>query len=47
MKRKMSLTIHRSPAKTVRNVEYASTNYNDFKISQKQHRVASQSVQTS
>lgn len=24
-----------------RNVKYASTNYNDFKISQKQHQVAS------
>lgn len=30
-----------------RNVECASTNYNDWKISQKHHQVASQSVQTS
>lgn len=30
-----------------RNIEYASTSYNDFKISQKHHQATSQSVQTS
>lgn len=48
MKRKMSLNCASlSCQNRARNIEYASTNYNDLKISQKYHQAASQSVQTS